>query len=125
MIKSLPTPSKRPTATKTRMLDFSFGELALVVLVALVVVGPKDLPKVMRAVGKWFGQFKSIADDFRAGFKSAIADHSLGEVHEEIRKTQEEIRYIKGEDGNFHPTYDISDFIGTREVKVTPPDEKS
>jgi Tat protein translocase TatB subunit len=106
------------------MLDFSFGELALVVLVALLVVGPKDLPVVMRAVGKWFGQFKVIADEFREGFKSAMHGGGLGEMEKDLTAIHHESEYIRDQDGNLQRTYDIADFLDERErskVTIAPP----
>ena len=96
------------------MLDFSFGEIALVVFVALIIVGPKDLPVVMRAIGRWFGQFRSITDEFRKGFKSAMEDSSLADVQQDIHSIREEIHYIKDQNGHLQRVYDISDFIDER-----------
>jgi sec-independent protein translocase protein TatB len=107
------------------MLDFSFGELALIVLVALLIVGPKDLPRVMYAVGKWFGQFKVIADDFREGFKSAMKESQLHDLQKDLKEVHEEIEYIRDSDGNLQRVYDISDFLDERErakVKVSSPE---
>ncbi len=106
------------------MLDFSFGELALIVMVALLIVGPKDLPRVMYAVGKWFGQFKVIADDFREGFKSAMSDTHLQDIQKDIQEVHEDIKYIRDQEGNLQRVYDISDFLDERErakVKVSAP----
>jgi sec-independent protein translocase protein TatB len=112
------------------MLDFSLGELALIVLVALLIVGPKDLPKVMHAVGRWFGQFKSMADEFRAGFKSAMREGQFEDVHKDLTAIHNEIEYIRDQDGNLQRVYDISDFIEERDrdkMKVTEagPEKKS
>jgi Tat protein translocase TatB subunit len=102
------------------MFDFSFGELVLVVLVALLVVGPKELPRVMYAVGRWFGQFKGMTDDFREGFKTAIREHQLEDVEKELTTLHTEIEYIRDQDGNMQRIYDISDFLDERErSKVT------
>ncbi|HEU5047963.1 MAG TPA: Sec-independent protein translocase protein TatB [Rickettsiales bacterium] len=104
------------------MLDFSFGELALVGLVALVVVGPKDLPVVMRAVGRWFGQFKGIADEFREGFRSAMQEGSFSDIKEDFHSMHEdlheEVRYIKDDAGNFQRVYDISDIKRERMKEI-------
>ncbi len=99
------------------MLDFSFGEIALVVFVALVVVGPKDLPVVMRTLGRWFGQFKNITDEFREGFRSAMHGTSLEDVEQDIHEIHKEIKYIRDQEGNLQRVYDISDFTDYSKIK--------
>jgi Tat protein translocase TatB subunit len=96
------------------MFDFSFGELALIVLVALLIVGPKDLPRVMHAVGRWFGQFKGMTDDFRSGFKNAMREHQLESVEKDLNDIHNEIGYIRDAEGNMQPIYKISDFLEER-----------
>jgi sec-independent protein translocase protein TatB len=50
------------------MLSFGFGELALIAMVLLVVVGPERLPKAMQFLGKSYGQLRRAADDLRRAF---------------------------------------------------------
>lgn len=97
------------------MFDFSFGELGLIVLVALLIVGPKDLPRVMHAIGRWFGQFKGMTDDFREGFKTAMREHQLHDVEKDLTEIHNEIEYIRDQEGNLQRIYDISDFLDERE----------
>jgi len=47
------------------MLDFSWSHILIVLIVALVVIGPKDLPRVMRTVGRWAGRARSIMSHLR------------------------------------------------------------
>jgi sec-independent protein translocase protein TatB len=66
----------------------SFGELTVVVIVALVVMGPKELPKVLRKLGQWAGKLRRMAADLRAqsGIDEALRTEGLDvEIHE-IRK---------------------------------------
>jgi sec-independent protein translocase protein TatB len=66
----------------------SFGELTVVVIVALVVMGPKELPKVLRKLGQWAGKLRRMAADLRAqsGIDDALRTEGLDvEIHE-IRK---------------------------------------
>jgi len=102
-----------------RMLDFSFGELALIALVAVLVVGPRDLPVVLRTIGRWVGQFKNVADELRAGFKSVMDETSLEGVHQDMRAIGEEAQFIRDEQGNLQRVYDISDFLDERERAST------
>ena len=62
------------------MFDIASSELLLVALVALVVIGPKDLPKAMRFVGHWVGKARGMARHFRSGFDEMIREAELEEM---------------------------------------------
>lgn len=62
------------------MLDVAPTELLLVALVALVVIGPKDLPRVMRTVGYWVGRARGVARHFRSGFDEMVRQAELEEM---------------------------------------------
>lgn len=62
------------------MLDIAPSELLLVAFVALVVIGPKDLPKAMRIVGYWVGKARGVARQFRSGFDSMVREAELEEM---------------------------------------------
>lgn len=62
------------------MFDIASTELLLVAVVALVVIGPKDLPKAMRFVGHWVGRARGTARHFRAGFDEMVRQAELEEM---------------------------------------------
>jgi sec-independent protein translocase protein TatB len=62
------------------MFGIDSSELLLVALVALVVIGPKDLPKAMRVVGYWVGRARGVARQFRTGFDSMVREAELEEM---------------------------------------------
>ena len=62
------------------MFDVAPSEMLLVLIVALVVIGPKDLPRVMREVGKWVGKARGVARQFRAGFDDLMRESELAEM---------------------------------------------
>jgi sec-independent protein translocase protein TatB len=62
------------------MFDIASSELLLVALVALVVIGPKDLPKAMRFVGQWVGRARGVARHFRSGFDEMVRQAELEEM---------------------------------------------
>ncbi len=70
------------------MFGMSFGELTVVVIVALVVMGPKELPKVLRKLGQWAGKLRRMAADLRAqsGIDDALRTEGLDLDLREIRK---------------------------------------
>jgi len=70
------------------MFGMSFGELTVVVIVGLVVFGPKELPKILRKVGQWAGKLRRMAADLRAqsGIDEALRTEGLDVGISELRK---------------------------------------
>jgi len=66
------------------MFDFAWSELALIAVVALVVIGPKDLPRVMRVVGQWTRRARAIAREFQGSLDQMVREAELDEVKQHI-----------------------------------------
>jgi sec-independent protein translocase protein TatB len=66
------------------MFDFAWSELALIAVVALVVIGPKDLPRVMRTVGQWTRRARAIAREFQGSLDQMVHEAELDEVKRHI-----------------------------------------
>jgi len=73
------------------MLDIAPSELLLVAFVALVVIGPKDLPKAMRVVGYWVGRARGVARQFRSGFDTMVREAELEEMEKKWAAENERI----------------------------------
>jgi sec-independent protein translocase protein TatB len=69
------------------MFDIAPTELLLCAVIALVVIGPKDLPKAMRVLGHWVGKVRGVARQFRSGFDAMVREAELEEMQ---RKWAEE-----------------------------------
>jgi sec-independent protein translocase protein TatB len=67
------------------MFDFSFGELALIGAVALVVLGPERLPKVARTVGEWAGKAQRYVAQVKADINREIEVAELKKLQDEAR----------------------------------------
>jgi sec-independent protein translocase protein TatB len=67
------------------------AELLVVALVALVVIGPKDLPNLMRTVGHWVGRARGMARHFRSGIDTMIREAELEEMEKKWREENERI----------------------------------
>ena len=66
------------------MFDIGWSEILVVLVVALVVVGPKDLPRLMRTLGRWVRKARGMADQFRASFDEMARETELDELRNEI-----------------------------------------
>jgi sec-independent protein translocase protein TatB len=66
------------------MFDVGWSELMVIAVVAIVVIGPKDLPRVMRLVGRWSGKMKRMARDFQGQFNEALREAELDDVRKDI-----------------------------------------
>ena len=73
------------------MFDIASTELLIVAVVALVVIGPKDLPKVMRTVGQWVGRARGMAKHFRAGMDAMVREAELEEMEKKWKAENERI----------------------------------
>ena len=62
------------------MFDVAPSEFLLFAIVALVVIGPKDLPKAMRVLGYWVGRARGVARQFRSGFDNMVREAELSEM---------------------------------------------
>jgi sec-independent protein translocase protein TatB len=70
------------------MFDIAWSELLIIAVVALVVVGPKDLPKVLRVAGQWMGKVRRMAGEFQAQVNEAIREAEL----DDVKKTVEDLK---------------------------------
>lgn len=85
------------------MFDFGWQEFIIVGFVLVMVVGPKDLPKVMRAITQVTGQARRMANEFRNGLQEIAADEKMKEVKQMV------------EDAKTGKVDDISTFLGVED----------
>lgn len=73
------------------MFDIAPSELMLLAVVALVVIGPKDLPRVMRVAGIWAGRARGLARQFREGVDEMVRESELAEMEKKWAAENERI----------------------------------
>jgi len=73
------------------MFGVDSTELAIVAILALIFIGPKDLPKVMRAVGYWVGRVRGMARHFTSGIENMMREAELEEMEKKWREENERI----------------------------------
>lgn len=72
------------------MLEVGYSEILVIAIVLIVVVGPKDLPKMLRAFGRMMTKFRTVSGDFRRQFDDALREAEL----DEVRKTISDVRNL-------------------------------
>jgi len=78
------------------MLDVGWTELLVLGVLALLVVGPRELPRLMRSVGQWIGKARRMARDFQRGMEDVAREADVEELAE-ARKMMEDVRSLKSE----------------------------
>lgn len=68
------------------MFDISASELLLTAIVAIVVIGPKDLPLALRTAGRWLGKMRRISNHFRSGIETMIREAEMEEMERKWRE---------------------------------------
>lgn len=66
------------------MLGLDFSELLIIGVVALVVVGPKELPQLMRTIGQWVGKARRMASEFQGQMSEALREAELDDVKKHV-----------------------------------------
>lgn len=100
------------------MFDMSWGEIMVIGGVALVVIGPKDLPKALRTVGQMTTKVRRLAGEFQAQFSEAMREAELQDVKREMEGLQRDVSSATS--GGFNPIQTIRDELKGA-VESTPP----
>ena len=73
------------------MFDIGPTELLLIVVVAVVVIGPKDLPLALRSAGRWIGKLRKMSAHFRSGIDAMVREAELDEMEKKWKAQNEKI----------------------------------
>jgi sec-independent protein translocase protein TatB len=93
------------------MLDMSWGEIMVIGAVALIVIGPKDLPKALRTIGQVTGKLRRMAAEFQGQFNEAMREAELDEVKKQLQGVNDSITSVGST--NFNPIQTIRDELKT------------
>jgi sec-independent protein translocase protein TatB len=66
------------------MFDIGWSELVVIGVVALIAIGPKELPGVLRSVGQWTGKIRRMAAEFQGQFQDAMREADMADVKKEV-----------------------------------------
>ncbi|NNE49249.1 MAG: twin-arginine translocase subunit TatB [Altererythrobacter sp.] len=73
------------------MFDIGAAELLVIVVVAIIVIGPKDMPRALRTAGSWIGKVRKVSAHFRSGIDTMIRESELEEMEAKWKARNEEI----------------------------------
>jgi sec-independent protein translocase protein TatB len=74
------------------MFDISWTEFLLIGVVALIVIGPKELPAVMRTMGQWTRKVRSMAADFQGQFQEAMREAEMADLKKQVDDVAHDIK---------------------------------
>ena len=74
------------------MFDISWTEFLLIGIVALIVIGPKELPAVMRSLGQWTRKIRSMAADFQNQFHEAMREAEMADLKKQVDDVASDIK---------------------------------
>ncbi|ATW04146.1 Sec-independent protein translocase protein TatB [Sphingorhabdus sp. YGSMI21] len=95
------------------MFDLSISEIAIIAIIAVVVIGPKELPRALATAGKWMAKGRGIMANFRAGLDAMVREAELQEMEKKWATENERIM-------REHPA--LPDDSGASEAKMEPLD---
>lgn len=73
------------------MFDIGAAELLVIIIVAVIVIGPKDMPLAMRTAGRWIGKVRKVSAHFRTGIDAMVREAELEEMEKKWKAQNEEI----------------------------------
>lgn len=85
------------------MFDIGWGELLLIGVVALIAIGPKELPTVLRTLGQYMGKIKRMAAEFQGQFQEAMREAEMAD----LKKHADELTSAVADATKFDPLADI------------------
>jgi sec-independent protein translocase protein TatB len=66
------------------MFDIGWSELLVIGIVALIAIGPKELPGVLRTVGQWMGKIRRMASEFQGQFQEAMREAEMADLKKQV-----------------------------------------
>lgn len=98
-------------------------EYLIIAAVALIVVGPKDLPVMLRKLGQWVGRLRAMAAEFRASFDDMARQSELDELRREVEAMrQSQGNLLTAETAEVNQIFnEIGDSLKTSDIQFHPP----
>ena len=104
------------------MFDIGWSELVVIAVVALIAIGPKELPGVLRMVGQWIGKARKMAGEFQGQFQEAMREAEMADIKKSFDEVKDAATGIAG--GNIMTSLqkDVSDSLQIDNIDKPPTD---
>src|SRR6202142_1812401 len=97
------------------MFNLGWGELVVIGIVALIAIGPKELPTVLRTAGQWMGKVRRMANEFQGQFQEALREAEFAD----LKKHADDISSSVSEFSTMDPLADVQKDV-ERSFEQTP-----
>jgi sec-independent protein translocase protein TatB len=102
------------------MFDIGWSELLVIGVVALIAIGPKELPGVLRSLGQWMTKIRSMASEFQGQFQEAMREAEMADLKKEVDNLTGDLTTsfdpLKNIDSNWSPDSTPSSAMSTTEA---------
>ena len=93
------------------MFDIGWSELVVIAVVALVAIGPKELPGVLRMVGQWMGKARKMAAEFQGQFQEAMREAEMADLKKSFDEVKEAATGFSGANVMTELQKDVTDAL--------------
>ena len=93
------------------MFDIGWSELVVIAVVALIAIGPKELPGVLRMVGQWMGKARKMAAEFQGQFQEAMREAEMADLKKSFDEVKEAATSFTGANVMTELQKDVSDAL--------------
>ena len=98
------------------MFDIGWSELVLIGVVALIAIGPKELPGVLRMVGQWMGKARKMAAEFQGQFQEAMREAEMADLKKSFDEVKEAASGFAGPNLMTSLTKDVTEALRVNDI---------
>ena len=102
------------------MFDVGASELLMIAVVAIVVIGPKDMPRALRTAGRWVAQVRRVSGHFRSGIETMIREAEMEELERKWREQNAQIMAAHPDSGDDFDADGASSASASAESRAAP-----
>ena len=89
------------------MFDIGWSELVVIGVVALIAIGPKELPGVLRMVGQWLGKVRRMASEFQGQFQEAMREAEMADIKKSVDEMTDAAKGVTDSFTHYDPLADV------------------